>query len=54
LDTRLIPVLVRALSFGRVSNELSVEQVDPEAWDAEVTRILLRLLLGDVDFFHTH
>jgi AcrR family transcriptional regulator len=49
LDTRLIPVLVRALSFGRVSNELSVEQVDPDAWDAEVKRILRRLLLGDVD-----
>jgi AcrR family transcriptional regulator len=44
VDLEVLPVFVRAFSFGRVTNELSAEPVDVDAWNALVEQVMVRLL----------
>lgn len=43
----MLPVFARALSFGRVTNELSVEPIDNGLWNAAVGPVMSWLLGGD-------
>ena len=46
-DLSVLPVFVRAFTFGRVTNELSAEPLDVDAWNALVHRVMQRLLGAD-------
>jgi AcrR family transcriptional regulator len=46
-DLSVVPVFVRAFTFGRVTNELSTEPAALEAWNAVVADVLSRLLGHD-------
>lgn len=46
-DLAVVPVFVRAFTFGRVTNELSAEPLDNGAWTQLVEDVLVRLLGGD-------
>lgn len=46
-DLSVVPVFVRAFTFGRVSNELSAEPIDIDAWNTVVSRVLGQLLGRD-------
>lgn len=46
-DLSVVPVFVRAFTFGRVTNELSADPVDDEAWNALVHQVMQRLLGAD-------
>lgn len=43
-DLGVVPVFVRAFTFGRVTNELSAEPLDVEAWNTLVEQVMARLL----------
>jgi AcrR family transcriptional regulator len=43
-DLEVIPVFMRAITFGRITNELSSEPVDPAAWDHAMVAVLAQLL----------
>lgn len=47
VDLSVVPVFVRAFTFGRITDELSAEPIDADAWNMVVEQVMARLLGAD-------